>query len=166
MFSRTRFTVLSVALGLVGLLGCRASGPPAGAPKVNAVFDDDAALHASLQAGKGELSETGDTRVRACCREYREFAQRKRDKDWIETWAVAKFDVREVLRGVWPNDELSFLRMSTWPTPESGMVVEQELLLYRPGVEFLFELRTDEQPARVVGQALLTPLEGEGTEEK
>ena len=154
MFSQTRFTLLSATLGLGLLLGCRASGPPAGSPVVNAVFDDQAVLLNYSLPQDGELPETGDTRVYARYRDYREYAQRKHNKNWIEYWAVATFDVVEVQRGAWPDDTLSFLSMSMWPTPESGIMVDQ-VLVYRPGTEFLFELRTDEKPARIVGQALL-----------
>lgn len=171
MFSRRRFIFLSATIGLgLGFTlmpACRASGPPAGAPKVNAVFDEKAELLYSGRPEAGGLPETGDTRLYARCREYREFAQRKRNKNWIEYWAVASFDVVEVQRGAWPHDSLSFLTMSMWPTPASGIMLRHEVMLYRPGVEFRFELRTDENPARIVGQALLTPMgsENAGTKE-
>ena len=154
MFTRIHLKLGVAILSLALLPACRSSGPPAGAPAVNAVFDREAELRYYSLPENGELPETGDTRIHARCRDYREFAQRRRDKDWIEYWAVVTFDIVQVQRGTWPEDTLSFLTMAAWPTPESGIMVDQ-VLLYRPGVEFIFELRTDEQPARIVGQAML-----------
>ena len=156
MDTRTHRALCLVTLILTLLPACRSSGPPASAPAVNAVFDRQAVHRYYSLPQEGDLPEMGDTRIHARCSDYREFAQRKRNKNWIEYWAVATFDIVQVQRGTWPENTLSFLTMSIWPTPESGIMVDQ-VLLYRPGVEFIFELRTDEQPARIVGQTMLPP---------
>lgn len=155
MLPRSHLMLCIAGLGFGLLFGCRASGPPAGAPAVNAAFDRKVEQRDFGRPREGELPETGDTRVRTRCREYHEFGQRPWNKNWVDHWYVVTFDVLQVERGTWPDDTLSLLTKARLPTPESGIMLGWEWL-YQPGAEFLFELRTDERPARIVGQARLT----------
>ncbi|MBN2445466.1 MAG: hypothetical protein JXO22_01975 [Phycisphaerae bacterium] len=157
MRRRLCLTVVLASLGVAVLAGCRASGPPRPTPAVNATIGEFVSIIAWREATDNGLVPSGDARVHVRCRPYREFGQRKRDKDWIEHWYVVIFDVVEVLRGTWPEDTVSFIVVDAWPTPESGIMVDK-VWLYQPGTEFLFELRTDTRPATIVGQAMLPPV--------
>ncbi len=153
MSARTLFAVLG-SLALVLLVGCRSAGPPSPAPPVNAAFGKQVQLCDYRQPRPEELAATGVTCIRARCHDYTEFAQRPRNKDWIEHWFVVTCDVLAVERGVWRADIVSFTTMELRPTPGSGICLGT-VWLYQQGTELLFELDTHHQPAMIVGQALL-----------
>ena len=140
----------SLALGLIFLapLACRTTGPPVPPPPVNAAFAESIAIHDV--GGQGHSGPSGDTRLTVRCRSYDKFAERKRG-DWITTWYVVRCDVLSVDRGTWPHAELSFTCGVSWPTPESGIMVQAEWL-YPPGKIWVFELDTRRHPALIVAR--------------
>ena len=149
-----------IALGLTcGLMfgGCR-SGPPTPKPPVNAVLAPTVSIYGQARYLNQERP-TGDTRLRARVRSSDEYAQRKRNRNWVVHWYAVRLDVLAVERGTWSEPTLSFVVSDMWPTLESGILVYTLPWPYRPGVEWVFELDTSRKPAVIVDQ--LEPESGE-----
>ena len=162
--------------------GCRANGPPVPPepwPVVNAVLPQlmplyegyaggdeaggmgGAAPDAAQKPDAGNASgaepgpdAVGDTRVVARCCGCENFWQKTRG-NWEYTWMVVRFDVEAVERGTWPDATLSFICWDSWPTPESGIMVDKLPWPYCKDARFAFDLDTSQKPPLVVKQKTL-----------
>lgn len=145
--------LVSATMLLVIGVGCQvgAGHPPRQMPATNARLDGYEAIYAT------RIPETvpADTviltaRGAASCA----FACRRRG-DWEEHWQQERLDVIAVEQGTWHDRELTFITMSMWPTPESGILLSIAPWPYRRGVELRFWLDPRTTPARIIGQQTL-----------
>jgi hypothetical protein len=70
--------------------------------------------------------------------------------DWDHTWSVVVYDVLAVEQGAWPPAEISFICEDKWPTPESGMVIDQQELRFMPGDVRAFFLDVSRTPTLIL----------------
>jgi len=155
---RTRAMAVSVLAVLI--FGCESvDGPPPAPPKpVNATIEEKTAY------GYGENdTSTGDTVLVARCRGADEYAKTLRDKNWEDHWYLVTYDVLAVERGTWADQELKFVFMDSWPTRESGIMLDKAPFPFAPGCVSVFSLKTGGEPARIVAverRSLLAPYGG------
>jgi hypothetical protein len=149
-----RLLLLSAAAGgLLALPGCHSGGvprPPGPLPAVNAALPNDVPVYVDCPANN---DPNADTRVVARCRGSANFWKTTRG-DWEYTWAVVGCDVLTVERGTWPDATLSFLAWDSWPTLESGILVNKQPWPYFKDVVLAFDLDTTPHPAHVLGQVV------------
>lgn len=164
--------VLVLACLLAGCIlpaGCRRgfeppSGPPPTPPEpVNARLPNHIGL-----GGSDSPDANGDTRIVGRCVASDEYGV-VRHGDWNDHWMLVRVQVLNVEKGHWgrqtaatgenePNGpqgsfvELRFVAMDTWPTPESGIMIDKGPWAYRKGSPFAFSLDTSHRPAVIVGQ--------------
>jgi hypothetical protein len=135
--------------GCLAASGCRSSGPPrppGRLPAINVVIPDDRPWYFDRAAD-------APTRVVARCRGCEYFWKKTRG-NWEYTWAVVRFDVLSVEHGSWPDATLAFVCWESWPTPESGIMINRPPSPYRKDATLVFDLDTMQNPARVVGQVV------------
>ncbi len=80
-----------------------------------------------------------DVSLLAQCVSIDLYAQTKRG-DWITNWYLTRWHILEVREGAWEYEDLAFVFRDSWPTPESGILLQKLPVLYIPGRIFLFGL--------------------------
>ncbi len=124
-----------------GLCGCGEPRPPG---RVNARLD-------LAERPSPSAESPGDTVVRGTIRSAKRYASRVRG-DWEDSWHLVIVDVIEVQRGRWPDRTVSFTCRETWPTIESGIVLDESPPWWMPGSMVVLRLDTTRRPARIVGR--------------
>ncbi len=134
------------------LHGCSPTAPVAPEP-VNARLPNNVAIYVNSEAA-------GDTVVVGRCVSSREYAAVRRG-NWIDHWNLVRVEVIAIEKGHWTarlsedaNASLSlkFVARDSWPTPESGIMVDRAPWPYRSGLVYAFTLDTGQVPALIVRQ--------------
>ena len=154
--AQVRITALGLMSALLLAQGaCRTPAPPVPPPH-NATFGEGVSINGVHPEGTSapgwwdpQRQPTGNTRLRARYISSDKFGERRRG-DWIESWEIVRFDVLAVERGTWTDPTLSFIVSSSWPTPESGIMVMMPAWPFRKGAEYLFEIETRPHAAVIV----------------
>jgi len=154
-----RTAAKAMAVLTVLVCGCTRqgdAGPPPAPPKpVNTTIGCETAY------GYGENDMSGgDTVVIARCRGADEYAKTLRDKNWEDHWYLVTYDVLAVERGTWAEKELRFVFLDSWPTRESGIMLDKGPFPFAPGCVSAFSLKTVGGPGRIVAmerRSLLAP---------
>lgn len=131
--------LLTAALLGVAAAGCDPLKPPDPPKPVNAALVPEAAYTHDLAKG--------DTVLVARCRGADEYAQTTPKKDWVDHWYQVTMDVLAVERGTWTEKEVKFVYLDSWPTPESGIMVDKPPFPFGPGYVFALALKTSQTPA-------------------
>ncbi len=127
--------VVSACVGL-GVAGC---GPPAPPQRVNAVLPENLSTRGESQ----ENCDKADAVVLAQCTLRQEYAKRTKG-DWRQHWYVSRWQVVRVERGQWPDASADFIFYESWPTLESGIILEALLPVYYRGALLAFCIDTSQ----------------------
>jgi hypothetical protein len=137
--------IVSACVGL-GVIGC---GPPAPPGQVNAVLSRDLPIYRE----EPEVCDKADTVVLAQCVQRQEYAKTVRG-DWERHWYLTSWRVVGVERGRWPDASVDFIFYESWPTPESGIVLDLRAgpPVYHRGALTAFCVDTSQRKPVVVAQ--------------
>lgn len=95
------------------------------------------------------INETYDTIVMVEVETREEYATRKHG-DWITEWSLCKSQVLQVLYGKLSDQRLNIRCASSYPTPESGILLEIALGPMQTGNLVVLFLDTTTKPYRIV----------------
>jgi hypothetical protein len=135
--------IVSVCLG-VGVAGC---GPPAPPQRVNAILPKNLPAY----RGSQEDCDKADAVMLAQCTLRQEYAKRVQG-NWEQHWYATSWRVVRVERGQWPDVSVDFISYESWPTPESGIILEALLAVYYRGALLAFCIDTSQDKPTIVAQ--------------
>jgi len=111
----------------------------------------------------------GDTVIVGRCVSCQEYAT-KTQGDWVHYWYVVRVEMISLEKGQWDKPMsldwpdgpapigLSFVAHDSWPTPESGILVDQLMWPWREGTVHAITLDTTVTPALIVKQEYRDPV--------
>ena len=98
-----------------------------------------------------QSSITPDTVILSQCSEITEFSKKVKG-NWQTHWSKVSWKIINVEKGTWNQPELSFVIADTWPTPQSGIMIEKMAFPYNPGRLFRFGLDSSKKLPVIVSQ--------------
>jgi hypothetical protein len=122
---------------------------PTSLPATNAVLGSTGLL---LGDRKGDAS--AGVVLTARCVSDAQYGKERQGK-WDRIRHVVTFEVIKVEKGNWNKPTVSFICVDSWPTPESGIIVEKAPWPYVPGTTMRLWLDAGKTPAILVGQEKL-----------
>lgn len=126
-------------------VGC--SSTPAPPQEVNAKLED---LSPYIITKPDKT--TADTLVVAQCKKINEYAVTKQNKNWRYHWYYTEWDVINVEKGKWPEPQIKFVFRDSWPTPESGIIIDKQEHPYQKGRIFFFEFDMSRKEPLIIAQ--------------
>jgi hypothetical protein len=94
--------------------------------------------------------ENGDAVVIARSRGAAIYATNSAGKDWVCNWYLVSLDVIAVERGTWKEKDVTFVYPDTWPTRESGIMIDKDMFPFAKDFIFAVTLKTTAVPAIVL----------------
>lgn len=141
-----KFVATCIVSACVGL-GAGGCGPPAPPQRVNAVLPKNLPIYRE----EPEACDKADAVVLTQCTQRQEYAKRVRG-NWERHWYVTSWRVVRVERGQWPDASVDFISYESWPTLESGIVLEALPPVYYPGALLAFCIDTSQRRPIIVAQ--------------